>query len=136
MEFLDTNVLLYAASGFPADAGKSQVARSLTRRRDIAISLQVLQEFYVVARHPNKLAFTHEHALEYCRQWRTFKVLEPSLTLFDDAVALSLRYRIGYYDSAILAAARQLKCKLVYSEDLTHGQDYHGVRVENPFRGT
>ena len=136
MEFLDTNVLVYAASGFPADAGKSQVARSLTRRRDIAISLQVLQEFYVVARHPNKLAFTHEQALEYCRQWRTFKVLEPSLTLFDDAVALSLRYRIGYYDSAILAAARQLKCKLVYSEDLTHGQDYHGVRVENPFRGT
>ena len=63
-------------------------------------------------------------------------MLEPSLILFDDAVALSLRYRIGYHDSAILAAARQLKCKLVYSEDLTHGQDYHGVRVENPFRGT
>ena len=135
VEFLDTNVLVYAASGFLADAAKTRIARSLTTRTGLAISLQVLQEFYVAARHRNKLALTHEQAVAYCRQWRLFRVLEPSLSLFDDALGLCLRYQIGYYDSAILAAARQLNCKIAYSEDLTHGQDYDGVRVENPFRG-
>ena len=135
MEFLDTNVLVYAASGFPADAGKARVARSLSADTGRAISLQVLQEFYIAARHPNKLAFTHEQAVAYCRQWRRFRVLEPTLGLFDDALSLCLRFGIGYYDSAILAAARSLKCKVVYSEDLNAGQDYGGVRVENPFRG-
>ena len=29
--------------------------------------------------------------------------------------------------------ARALDCKVVLSEDLSDGQDYEGVRVENPF---
>ncbi len=39
-----------------------------------------------------------------------------------------------YWDAAILAAGAQLGCPVVYSEDLSDGQDYDGVRVENPFR--
>ena len=48
---------------------------------------------------------------------------------------LCARYQVGYYDAAILAAARHLGCTTVHSEDLNEGQDYDGVRVENPFRG-
>jgi predicted nucleic acid-binding protein len=33
----------------------------------------------------------------------------------------------------IIAAARLSDCDLLYSEDLNHGQDYGGIRVENPF---
>lgn len=135
MEFLDTNILVYAASGIPADAPKSNIARALVSEPDFAISLQVLQEFYNVARHPKKLAFTHAEAVAYCDKWRRFTVLEPTLALFDDALALADRFQISYYDAAILAAARKLKCKVVHSEDLNDGQDYLGVRVSNPFRG-
>lgn len=135
MEFLDTNILVYAASGIPADAPKSNIARALVSEPDFAISLQVLQEFYNVARHPKKLAFTHAEAVAYCDKWRRFTVLEPTLALFDDALALADRFHISYYDAAILAAARKLKCKVVHSEDLNDGQDYLGVRVSNPFRG-
>ncbi len=135
MEFLDTNILVYAASGIPADAPKSNIARALVSEPDFAISLQVLQEFYNVARHPKKLAFTHAEAVAYCDKWRRFTVLEPTLALFDDALALADRFHISYYDAAILAAARRLKCKVVHSEDLNDGQDYLGVRVSNPFRG-
>ena len=137
MEFLDTNILVYAASDKLADQPKANVARDLLRRGPsaYAISLQGLQEFYVAARAPRKLALTHEQALAYCSQWRVFKVLEPTLQLFDAALELCLRYQINYYDSAILAAARQLGCTKVYSEDLNDGQDYDGVRVVNPFRG-
>jgi hypothetical protein len=59
---------------------KANVARDLLRRipEQAAISLQVL-EFYVAARAPRKLAFTHEEALRFCSQWRAFTVLEPTL---------------------------------------------------------
>jgi len=33
----------------------------------------------------------------------------------------------------VLAAARALGCEVVLTEDLAHGEDYAGVRVENPF---
>ena len=137
MEFLDTNVLVYAASDKAVDQPKATVARDLLRRgpSEFAISLQVLQEFYVVARAPRKLALGHEEALKFCAQWRAFTLLEPKLQLFEAALELCGRYQIGYYDAAILAAARQLGCAKVYSEDLNEGQDYDGVRVENPFRG-
>lgn len=137
MEFLDTNVLIYAASQQAADRQKAAVARDLLRRgpEGFAISLQVLQEFYVAARTARKLALTHEETLQFCGQWRAFTVLEPTLRLFEAALQLGSRYQIGYYDAAILAAARQLGCTKVHSEDLNDGQDYDGVRVENPFRG-
>ena len=108
MEFLDTNVLVHAASDKTADQQKSGVARDLLRRgpSEFAISLQVLQEFYVAARAPRKLALAHEEALRFCGQWRAFTVLEPTLKLFEAALQLCARYQIGYYDAAILAAAR------------------------------
>jgi predicted nucleic acid-binding protein len=41
---------------------------------------------------------------------------------------------LTHEQAAILEAARSLGCDLVLSEDLGDGQDYAGVRVENPFR--
>jgi predicted nucleic acid-binding protein len=128
---------VYAASQQAADQKKAGVARELLRRapHEFAISLQVLQEFYVAARAPRKLALSHEEAIRFCAQWRAFTIVEPTLQLFEAALALCGRYQIGYYDAAILAAARQLGCTKVHSEDLNDGQEYDGVRIENPFRG-
>ena len=36
-------------------------------------------------------------------------------------------------DCLILAAAKQSGCDAVYSEDMSAGQDYDGIRVINPF---
>jgi predicted nucleic acid-binding protein len=44
------------------------------------------------------------------------------------------RFGISYWDAAIVEAARTLGCAEVLSEDLSHGQDFDGVRVLNPFR--
>ena len=134
MEFLDTNVLVYAASHQVGDRAKTAVARSLIRYEQQAISLQVLQEFFNVARNPRKLALSYDEVVEFCTGWRRFTVLEPTLALFDDALRLVDRFQVSYYDAAILAAARKLKCTVVHSEDLNDGQDYLGVRVSNPFR--
>ena len=47
--FLDTNILLYSISRNPADALKRERAIALLGRDDGALSIQVLQEFYVQA---------------------------------------------------------------------------------------
>jgi predicted nucleic acid-binding protein len=50
------------------------------------------------------------------------------------ALDASQRFRISYRDAAIIEAARILGCRIVLSEDLSHGADYGGVRVEDLFR--
>jgi predicted nucleic acid-binding protein len=40
---------------------------------------------------------------------------------------------VSYWDAAIIGASRAMGCAQVLAEDLSHGQDYGGVRVTNPF---
>ena len=62
-----------------------------------------------------------------------FPVLETTLSLVRAALDARERFRISYWDSAIVEAARALGCHIILSEDLSGGCDYGGVRVENPF---
>jgi hypothetical protein len=43
------------------------------------------------------------------------------------------RYNFSYWDAAIIAAAMELGCHTLDSEDSNHGQTYAGIRVINPF---
>jgi predicted nucleic acid-binding protein len=52
--FLDTNVLLYAISPHPEEATKHAQAEALLDQDDGALSVQVLQEFYVQATRPTR----------------------------------------------------------------------------------
>jgi len=131
--FVDSNILLYAASGRPEDAAKAVRARCILREQDIVISFQVLQEFYVNAVHPQKLALTPVQAATYCSAWLAFPVTPLRASTFVRTLEIATRYQISNWDAAILAAAAESGCRIVYSEDLNHGQDYGGVRVENPF---
>jgi predicted nucleic acid-binding protein len=47
--FIDTNILLYSISRDPAEASKRDIAIALLDAENIALSVQVLQEFYVQA---------------------------------------------------------------------------------------
>jgi predicted nucleic acid-binding protein len=42
-------------------------------------------------------------------------------------------FKVSYWDAAIIAAAQELGCGFIYSEDFSDGQDYDGVKVVNPF---
>jgi len=63
-----------------------------------------------------------------------FPVAEITTGLMLAAMTTRQRHRISYWDAAIIEAARSLGCEVVLSEDLGDGEDYDGVRVENPFR--
>ncbi len=72
---------------------------------------------------------------EVLRLLKSRPLVEETTAIFDRAVALAERYGIRYYDAAIVAAAQELGARTLYSEDLSHGQDYGGVKVVNPFLG-
>jgi predicted nucleic acid-binding protein len=61
-------------------------------------------------------------------------VQETSAALLKAALETKKRFRISYWDAAVIEAARAQSCDTLLSEDLSHGQSYDGVRVENPFR--
>jgi len=52
--------------------------------------------------------------------------------LFNRATETRARFGVSYWDAAILAAAKLMGCEAVYSEDLSHRQNYDGVVVINP----
>lgn len=133
MRFVDTNILLYAASAASTDLAKAWRARRLLVDEEVALSTQVLQEFYWVATRPYKLGLSHREAQKLVELWSLFPVQPITLGVVEDALWLVEAYKIGYWDAAILAAARHLGCDVVYTEDLNAGQTYAGVVVVNPF---
>jgi predicted nucleic acid-binding protein len=134
MRFLDTNILLYALSTDRNEAIKAERALQLLNHTDCAVSIQVLQEFYVQATRENKIdRITHEQALALIDSWARFKVQDITFSVMQAAFRAKQRYRISYWDAAIIEAARIAGCDVIYSEDLNHGQDFDGLRIENPF---
>ncbi len=137
MRFVDTSVLLYAVSQDVAEQAKAERANSILADRDIALSVQVLQEFYVQAtRSTRPDALTHEQAARLVESFLRFPVQEIATPVMLAAMVTRNRFGLSYWDAAILEAARALGCEVVLSEDLADGEDYAGVRVQNPFRDT
>jgi len=131
--FVDTNILLYAADNAPSERAKAVEARRILKEEDVAVSAQVLQEFYWAATRPSKLGLKHREAMAFIDIWKTYSFQATTLGVIEDALFLAERFRISYWDAAIIAAARHLNCDTVYTEDLNDGQDYEGVTVINPF---
>ena len=134
MQFVDTNVLLYAISGDPEEQKKATRANELLSSRDVGLSVQVLQEFYVQATRDSRAdRLNHEQAAALIDSFRRFPIQETTVGVMLAAMSTRQQFEISYWDAAILEAARALGCEIVLSEDLGDGQDYAGVRVENPF---
>ena len=135
MRFVDTNVLLHAVSTAPAEAAKAARARDILEADDLALSVQVLQEFYVQATRAGRSdRLSHEQAALLVESWLRFPVQESTVPLLRGALEIKRRHRLSYWDAAIVEAARLLDCETLLSEDLTHGRAYEGVKVVNPFR--
>jgi predicted nucleic acid-binding protein len=133
--FLDTNILRYSISRNPADALKRDRAIALLCQDDGALSVQVLQEFYVQAtRATRPRPLSHETAVGLLIAWTRFKVQEITLSILTGALEIKAAHGFSYWDSAIIAAARALGCDTLYSEDLSHGRVVEGVTIVNPFR--
>jgi predicted nucleic acid-binding protein len=132
--FLDTNILLYSIDEDPASQAKRQRAQELMLSQRWGWSMQVAAEFFVNATSPKRpFRLTATTAAALVEGWLALPTLDVTPALFRAAVAMQQRYQLSYWDAAILAAAKQMGCHSVYSEDLNAGQNYDGVTVVNPF---
>jgi len=134
--FLDTNVFVYAND--KNEPVKRSIAmeliRDLTANGGGVISYQVLHEFFnvVLTKTPSKMR--HEEVQQFLTAvFRQLETVPSSFVLVSEAIRIQERYRLSWYDSLIVAAAQQAGCKLLYSEDLQHGQQFGTVTIHNPF---
>jgi predicted nucleic acid-binding protein len=134
--FLDTNIFIYGYDS--RDPVKQSIAdnlvRSLAIDAEAVISYQVIQEFFNWALVKGPVKMPHDDAQHYlATTFRPLHVVPPSIGLVSDAIRLQDRYRLSWYDSLIVSAAQHGGCKILYSEDLQHGQQFGAVTVKNPF---
>ena len=131
--FVDTNVLLYATSGALSEAKERGVARRILEEDDWCVSVQVLQEFYVNATGKLRTKIQPQSVASFIRLVLTRPVVVTTPDLFTRAVDISHRYRISYWDAAIVAAAAHMGCRTLLTQDLNSGQTYEGVTALDPF---
>ena len=132
---LDTNVIGYIVD--TGDAGKTARAEHLINsglnHGACCISQQVVQESLNVA--IKKYNYSAEEARRLLE--RTLLPLHRPLeasSLYRRGLDIRYRYRYDFYDSLIIAAALELNCRTLYTEDLQHGQQIGQLSIENPFR--
>jgi len=133
--FLDTNVLLYSISRANDEARKRERAIALLDQEDCGLSVQVLQEFYVQATRATRAdALPHDLAAGLIRAWLRYPVQDNTVAVMRGALEIRAAHGFSYWDSAIIAAARALGCRELYTEDMGHGREVEGVAIINPFR--
>ena len=131
--FIDTNILVYAASASPQDQIKRKKATDIIATGDFGLSGQVLAEFYSVVTTKGKPPMSPVTASAWIDLLDMQPIMPVDANLVRRGIEISVRYQISYWDGAIIVAAEALGAKTLYSEDLNHGQTYGDVDVINPF---
>src|SRR5687768_16222161 len=105
--FLDTNILLYSIGSAADESAKREQALLLMDRNDCALSVQVLQEFYVQATRASRPgAVSHATAADFIRTVMRFPVQDNTLALFQEALEIKALSGFSLWDCSIIAAAR------------------------------
>ncbi len=134
--FVDTNILLYAhddSAGEKRDQARALVER-LWESRQGCLSVQVLQEFVVNATRKIARPLDTATAKEIVADFSRWYLHVPGADDVLAAIGIHQRTGISFWDAMIVRSAAEIGCAVLYSEDLNAGQDYSGVRVENPFK--
>jgi predicted nucleic acid-binding protein len=127
--FFDTNLLIYAVA---ESDSRAEIARDLLAGGGV-VSIQVLNEFAAVARR--KIGMSWQEIGEVLRAFQSLCPEPVPITLKTHEAALGIAEQYGYriYDSLVIAAALEVPCDILYSEDMQSGQKIEGLTIRNPF---
>jgi len=135
--FIDTSIFIYHLDA--TDPRKHAIAGDIVsealRTQNACISYQVVQECLNVVSSKARVPLTPEQTQAYLDA-----VLAPllqvgaSMDLFHRALSIRARWRHGFYDALVIAAALAAGCTRLLSEDLQHGQRIESLIVVDPFR--
>jgi len=117
--FIDTNIFIYLYS--EDEEAKRDIAQRAVDNYDCTVSTQVLNEFSNVcikklSKAPEEIELAVEEIIKQC-----------SVAIIDEqnirqALKIHKEYGYGYFDSLMIASARNSNCKYLITEDLADGQ--------------
>ncbi len=128
--FIDSNVILYL---FTNVEDKKDIIFELLTETPL-ISIQVLNEVsnILIKKYGLSPKEVKQH-IEFLLDFANLYLISLSTILL--ALDLKERYKYSYYDSLIIAAALENNCKILYSEDMQHGQVIEDkLKIVNPFK--
>ncbi len=133
--FVDTNILLYAHD---ASAGEKHhtakaLVEALWETRSGVVSTQILQELAVNFRKKAKKPLDARTTRDVVADYLTWHVVVNGGNSMLEALDIEARYQVSFWDALVIQAAQTSGPEILYSEDLSDGQRYGGVRVKNPF---
>lgn len=134
--FVDTNVLLYArdltepdkhraASDWLAELWRSGLGRT---------SIQVLNEYYVNVTRKLSRPLNTTAAREDVQDLMAWRPMPVNERILQRGFEVEDRFRYGWWDSLVIAAALEQDCGWLLSEDLQHGQSLWGLQIVSPFQ--
>ena len=103
------------------------------RSRELVISAQVLTEFYAVVTRKLAVRVSPDDAAAMVRELAVLPVVAIDASLVASAIVGVREWQVSIWDALNLRAAAIAGCRRVLSEDLSDGQAYGPVMVENPF---
>ena len=133
--FVDTNVLVYARDASEPEKQRQAAAWTthLWEARRGRLSVQVLQEFYVIVTQKLSPGMTRDAARRDVRNLMAWRPVTIDPAILDRGWTAQDRYRLAFWDALIVAAAQVAGCRYLLTEDLQADQDFDGLTVVNPF---
>ena len=134
-EFVDTNILVYAhdtTAGSKRDRAVT-LLEGLASDRRISLSVQVLQEFFVTVTRKLPNPLTVAEAAAIVADLSTAPTHAPGGVDVLAAISLHRALDVSFWDAMVIRSASEMHCSILWSEDLSHGRNYDGVEIRNPF---
>jgi predicted nucleic acid-binding protein len=133
--FIDSNIFIYAIDQSEPIKRHKAIKRIEKARTEgtIALSTQVLHEFYNISTRKLKPELPHAQAAQAVNSLCEFTVLGSSAASVRTALDLKVSHQISWWDALIVEAALRADASVLITEDGQHGREYGKLRLENPF---
>ena len=134
--FVDTNILVYAhdlTQGVKHERAQALV-ETLWESGDGVLSTQVLGELCINLRRKSGRPLSIEETRKLIEDYSRWDIVVNTAESVLQALDFESRYQISFWDALIVQAAARCDAAIIYSEDLSDGQNYGAVRVVNPLR--
>ncbi|MBI4690053.1 MAG: PIN domain-containing protein [Nitrospirae bacterium] len=130
--FVDTNILIYAYS--ETEPKKKEMVLSLLGHEMVCLSTQVISEFIWVMNGKFNIDMKSLKVITD-NLFEIYTVFRINNSTIVKAIDTALQFHFSYWDSLIVASAIESNCRVLYTEDLQHGQIINSnLSVLNPFK--
>ena len=104
----------------------------LEEKATIVISTQVVKEVSAVLLRKFNYPIPELKALISFLE--KFEVVETPVSSIRSGIDIMESHQLSFWDSLICAAAASANCSAIVTEDMNHGQEILGMKIQSPFR--